>query len=233
MLDIVLPVHNEAASIEATIREIYDTISPSVPVRFVICEDGSADNTKEVLTRVSESVPMRLDMSDQRKGYSRAVIDAFRLVEAPYALALDSDGQCDPLDFAAFWPLREQYDIVMGWRVHRADPLARKLMSRAFGLVHWTLFRTPLHDPSCPYLLINKRVLDRLIPELGTLKQGFWWEFVARAQAHGFTFHELPVEHRTRAAGVTRVYTVTKIPGIAVRHLWGLVEIWRQTRKSS
>src|SRR5579871_630228 len=96
MLDIVLPVHNEAASIEATIREIYDTISPSVPVRFVICEDGSADNTKEVLTRVSESVPMRLDMSDQRKGYSRAVIDAFRLVEAPYALALDSDGQCDP-----------------------------------------------------------------------------------------------------------------------------------------
>jgi dolichol-phosphate mannosyltransferase len=229
-LDIVLPVHNEGESIEATIREIYEEISPKVAVRFVICEDGSKDNTKEVLRKLSESIPMVLDLSDARKGYSRAVIDAFKMVKAPYALALDSDGQCEPKDFWQFWERRDSQDVLIGWRVDRADPFFRRWMSKSFKAVHSILFHPHLHDPSCPYLLIHREVLEKLVPELGILKQGFWWEFVARVVRQGFSIAELPVTHRERAAGMTRVYTMTKIPGIAYRHLLGLWTIYRETR---
>ena len=95
-LDVILPVHNEGESIEATIREIYDEISPRVRMRFIISEDGSKDNTKDVLRKLSASLPMLLILGEARKGYSRAVIDAMKSVEAPYCIALDSDGQCDP-----------------------------------------------------------------------------------------------------------------------------------------
>ena len=56
-LEILLPVHNEAESIEDTVRELYDELSPQVSLRFIIREDGSRDNTKEILRRMAESQP--------------------------------------------------------------------------------------------------------------------------------------------------------------------------------
>lgn len=229
-LEIVMPIHNEGESIANTLREWYEELSPDVNLRFVACEDGSTDNTKEVLVQCSREFPMKLIMDDARKGYSQAVIDGFRASTAPYVLAVDSDGQCSPEDFWQFWRYRDQYDVIIGWRVDRADPPVRKIMSGTFKLWYKALFNVPIHDPSCPYLLIQQRVLQRLTPELGVLKQGFWWEFVARAYRHGFKIMELPVNHRLRKAGATRVYKWRKVPGIAVAHGLGLLKIWQQTR---
>ena len=74
-LEILLPVHNEADSIRATVQEIYDQLSPQVSLRFIICEDGSKDDTKNILRELAKSIPMNLLLSDARKGYSRAVRD--------------------------------------------------------------------------------------------------------------------------------------------------------------
>lgn len=229
-VQILLPVHNEAESIEGTIREIYEEISPKVPLEFIICEDGSSDNTKEILTRLSQQLPMKLITSDERKGYSQAVRDGMRALDAPLLLCLDSDGQCDPKDFWQFWDIRDGYDVLMGWRVRRADNLLRRTLSRTFYLFYQLLFRVPVHDPSCPYILANKRVIERLVPELGEMQQGFWWEFVARVHRRGFSIREMPVNHRLRTAGVTQVYKLRKMPGIGYRHFVALFKIWAQTR---
>ena len=228
-VQVVMPVHNEATSIEATIMEICQELSPQVDVQFVICEDGSTDGTKEILMDLSKRVPMKLIMSDERKGYSSAVIDGFKATEAAFVLFLDSDGQCCPSDFWQFWERRTQYDVVVGWRVTRADPLFRQLMSRAFKLVYRALFHVPAHDPSCPYLLIHQRVLVELTPELGVLEQGFWWEFLARVHRRGFKLTEVPIEHRRRQAGSSLIYKPHKLPRIGISHLAGLLKIWRET----
>jgi glycosyltransferase involved in cell wall biosynthesis len=230
-LEILLPVHNEAGSIEATVRAIYDEISQQVSVRFLICEDGSADNSREILHSLSHSIPMTLIFSDERKGYSRAVRDGMKALEAPYLLCLDSDGQCDPKDFAKFWNVRAKSDVVLGWRVNRADTPLRKLMSRTFYGIYQLFFRVPVHDPSCPYVLVRKDVVDQLVDELGAMQQGFWWEFVARVHRHGFSIQEFQVHHRLRAAGTTQVYKFRKLPGIGWRHFLALFKIWFQTRR--
>jgi hypothetical protein len=67
-LEVLLPVHNEAESIEGTIREIYGALSPQVALRFIICEDGSVDGTKKVVMRLAASLPPKLTMSEERKG---------------------------------------------------------------------------------------------------------------------------------------------------------------------
>ncbi len=232
-LEILLPVHNEAESIEDTVRELYDELSPQVSLRFIICEDGSRDNTKEILRRMAESLPMNLILSDERKGYSRAVKDGMRALEAPYLLCLDSDGQCDPKDFASFWKVRTGSDVVLGWRVNRADTPLRRIMSRVFYRIYKLLYRVPVHDPSCPYVLVRKEVVGQLVDELGAMQQGFWWEFVARIYRRGYTVQELPVNHRLRAAGTTQVYKLSKLPGIGWRHFVALFKIWSQTRPAS
>src|SRR5947199_6349137 len=131
-VEVILPAHNEADSIECTIREIYDELSQHVKVGFIVCEDGSRDNTKEILRKLAKELPLRLNLSDERKGYSRAVREGMEMLEAGYLLCLDSDGQCDPRDFPRFWAARDKADVIVGWRVSRADTLARRSMSRFF-----------------------------------------------------------------------------------------------------
>jgi glycosyltransferase involved in cell wall biosynthesis len=227
-VEVLLPVHNEVESIEAVIHEIYDVVSPIAPMRFLVCEDGSTDGTPRVLERLAGRLPIRLFSGGERKGYSRAVTDGFRRLEAPWLLFLDSDGQVDPRAFVRAWPLREQCHIVIGWRKNRADSLHRRIISKAFRSVYRMLFRVPLHDPSCPFLLIRREVVQALVDQLGVLKQGFWWEFIARAHHAGFRVMEIPITHRRRAKGQTQVYSWRRIPGIAWSHLRGLFIIRRQ-----
>jgi dolichol-phosphate mannosyltransferase len=230
-VEVLLPVHNEAESIEGTIREIHDELSKNVNVGFIVCEDGSKDNTQQILRNLAKELPMRLNLSEARKGYSRAVCEGMQMLVSDYLLCLDSDGQCDPKDFWAFWDARDQADVVLGWRTDRADTLTRKTFSRFFYLIYQTILRTPVHDPSCPYVLIKKAVASRLCLELGAMKQGFWWEFVARVHRRGYTIKELPVHHRLRTAGVTQVYRWQKMPGIFFRHVAAIFRIWAETRR--
>ena len=48
-LEVLLPVHNEAESIERTLDEIYQAISHVANMRFIISEDGSSDGTPQIL----------------------------------------------------------------------------------------------------------------------------------------------------------------------------------------
>jgi dolichol-phosphate mannosyltransferase len=228
-----LPVHNEAASIEATLREIFGALSRQANCRFIVCEDGSTDNTRQVLQQCSAMFPMTLITSPGRKGYSRAVMDGMQAMRAPFLLCLDSDGQCDPGDFSPFWACRQQADLIIGWRVDRADPWVRRLLSRFFQLVYRLFYKVPIHDPSCPFVLMPQSTVQALLPQLGVMEQGFWWEIVARAYRHRLRIRELPIHHRARAAGATKVYTASSLPGIFWRHLLALFTIWKQTEKVS
>ena len=65
-------------------------------------------------------------------------------------------------------------------------------MSRAFGAVHRALFRTRLHDPSCPFVLSRRALVASIRPRLGRMPTGLWWEFSAVAHRSGATVREVP-----------------------------------------
>jgi glycosyltransferase involved in cell wall biosynthesis len=230
-VEVLLPVHNEGASIERTMRGMFSEISRVAHVGFIVCEDGSGDNSKQVLRDLAKQLPIRLNLSSARKGYSRAMREGMDMLEAEFLLCLDSDGQCDPADFSNFWAIRDSADVLIGWRTHRADPWVRRIFSRFFFVLYQRVFRAPVHDPSCPFVLMRKSVAQRLAHELGEMQEGFWWEFVARACRRGFSVREIPIHHCLRSAGATQVYKWQKMPGIFVRHLAALGTIWNQTRR--
>src|SRR5262245_1723256 len=165
-IDGVLPVHNEGASIGETLREFHRVVmlEGDQPIRFVVCEDGSSDHTVPVLQNLAIELPLKLISDPVRKGYSRAVIDGFRGTTSDWVGFIDSDGQCDPADMLRLAALRnEGADLVMGWRNPRSDPWIRKAMSGAFNTVYRMFFHVPVRDPSCPYLLINRGGLEKIL----------------------------------------------------------------------
>jgi len=231
VIDVVVPVYNEGSTIGATLREFYNKVAveSKIPIRFVVCEDGSSDNSPAVLKSLTAELPLKLISDAARKGYSRAVIDGLRATDSEWVACIDSDGQCDPDDFEQLASLRDGADLVMGWRNPRSDPWIRKAMSGAFKTVYHIFFCVPVRDPSCPYLLINRAALEKILSgSVGILKQGFWWEFLARAGATNLRIVETPVHHRARSSGVTQVYRFTKMPRIAAEHLFGLCRLWRE-----
>jgi glycosyltransferase involved in cell wall biosynthesis len=233
-VDVVMPAHNEGASIAQTIREFHRVANgdAGIPVRFVVAEDGSTDDTCDVIRAVAEDLPVRLLSFPERKGYSRAVVDAMREATAEVVCFVDSDGQCDPADLPALLDRLDGHDLVVGFRHPRRDSAFRVVISRTFGAVYRALFPVRLRDPSCPYIVIRREALDRVLAgSPGILKQGFWWEFNARASAHHLRVAQVPVRHRERAAGQTQVYRLGKIPRIASEHVLGLFSLRRELRR--
>jgi glycosyltransferase involved in cell wall biosynthesis len=228
-VEIVLPAHNEADSIAATLREFYRvTSTDGMDVSFLVCEDGSTDGTPEVVRALARELPVVLDSSPERRGYSRAVVDGMRSSSADVVGFIDSDGQCDPHDLARLAAALDGVDAVVGYRHPRVDSIIRRCMSRAFGLVFRRVFPIDRRDPSCPYVLIRRCALQRTLRgHPGILPQGFWWEFNARATAAGLSVREVPVHHRGRAAGRTQVYRLANLPRIVADHLIGLWHLRR------
>ncbi len=234
-IEVVLPAHNEGGGIRQTLEEFYKVVSERdrFPVHFIVCEDGSKDNTVEIIKEVAERLPVTLISEPIRKGYSRAVIDGFKASSCPLVSFIDSDGQCDPGDFKGIYQemVRSDCDLVVGYRNPRQDPWIRLLMSAAFNQVYKFYFNVKLRDPSCPYLIIKREALMRVLDgNVGILKEGFWWEFFARAQAKNLRIRQVPVTHRKRTSGATVVYRPAKVPGIAWAHLRGLAQLSRELK---
>lgn len=232
-IDVLMPAHNEGPAIGSTIREFHDVASGrlGIPLRFVIAEDGSTDDTCDVIRAVAGDLPVELLSFRDRKGYSKAVVDGFRATTGEVVCFVDSDGQLDPADLPRLLERLEGRDLVVGYRVRRNDSLLRRAMSGAFKTVYRVLFPVRLRDPSCPYLVIRRAALQRVLTgSPGILRQGFWWEFNARAHARGLRVAEVPVHHRARTAGETQVYRLEKIPRIAYEHVVGLFALRRELR---
>ncbi|MBM3779625.1 MAG: glycosyltransferase family 2 protein [Acidimicrobiia bacterium] len=230
-LDVVLPVHNEAATIEATVREWQDALGARLSARLVVCEDGSTDGSHEILSRLASDGVLDLVSDRTRKGYSQAVIDGLRATRAPFVLVVDGDGQCNPGDLQAFWDRRHDAAVVVGVRRPRIDPVARRVLSRAARVLFRAAFGSRVSDPSCPFVLIARPALERLLPALGVFPEGFWWEVSARAHHLGVPVTEVPIRHRARSAGGTKVYTWTALPRIGWAHVRAGVALWRELRR--
>ena len=92
-LEILMPAHNEAKSLAKLIPEIDKNINGKINYSIIICEDGSTDNTLEVIENLKKVYPIKLITSKIKKGYSKAMLDGIKYSKANYLLIMDSDGQ--------------------------------------------------------------------------------------------------------------------------------------------
>ena len=225
-LNIILPVHNEVNSIDKVLKEWSKAIGTlGISYEFIICEDGSTDGTKDLLKKLKDDFPIKISQKDLQRGYGKAVIDGIILSNSRFVLCTDSDGQCDPNDFSAFWQNKDASDVLIGWRTNRSDSLLRKIYSGSFKKVFNILFPSQLHDPSAPFVLFRKEKIVNYVNYLVYLREGFWWGFIAMCYKKKLSVKEIPINHRLRIDGGTRVFVFSKIISIAFRNLVGLVKL--------
>ncbi len=224
-LEILMPAHNEAKILPKLISSIDKNINNSINYSFIVCEDGSTDNTLDTLVELKKSYPIKIISSKNKKGYSIAMLDGIKSATADYLLIMDSDGQSNPEEVINFWNNRKKANLINGNRANRDDYMYRKLYSKIAYLIYQLLFNVPLKDPSYAYVLIEKKVYTNLSSFDPKMPDGFFWEFNARASKKNFTFFNLDVVHKKRIYGETRIYHWKNLPKVSYNNFLGMIKV--------
>jgi len=221
-ISIVTPVHNEGASIFHTVNEFIECHKENpMKIKFIISEDGSTDNTLDEIQKLKKIYDVTLISDTQRKGYSNAVIDGFKLVNTDIVCFIDSDGQCDPNDLLKLLDKFDGKNIAAGHRKPRKDKVSRIIFSSIFRIFYRLLTNNKLKDPSCPYFVTSTQNIKKILSteNIGMLTQGFWWEFYARAQYLGIDIEEVVINHRKRVFGDSVIFNFLTIPIYAIKNI--------------
>ena len=224
-LQILMPVYNEAENIEKQITKIDKILKKKNNFSFLICEDGSRDRSLEILTKLKKKFKIKIISKKEKQGYSTAVMSGIKKATADYLLIMDSDGQCDPKQIFKFWNLRNQGDIVAGYRVKRQDFLYRKFFSDFAKFVYRFFFNVYLKDPSFAFSLIKRKVYKSLLNFNPSMPDGFFWEYNARASHKNYKIIEVGIQHKKRSFGNTKIFHFWVLPSIAFINLIGLIKI--------
>ena len=176
-LIIVMPVHNERASVRKVVSEWTQELE-NWTERFTLLaiDDGSTDETPDLLRRLRDQLPAgRMEIVTQRpnRGHGQSCLAGYRIaVErgVPWVFQIDSDGQCDPQYFFKFWREREKYDVLYGRRVRRDDGFRRVFASFVVRTFLLALFRVNCVDANVPYRLMRTAAVA---PWLGRVPAGF------------------------------------------------------------
>ncbi len=203
-VSILVPAYNEQDSLNELYSQMIDSINvmkdkeqiSDYEIWFV--NDGSTDDTEKVITELTDK-DKNVHMISFRKnfGKSPALQAGFRHVDGDIIFTLDADLQDDPAEFSRFVEkIDEGYDMVVGWKFNRLDPMEKKLPSKLFNAVTSANSGVKLHDFDCGFKCFKKEVvkaldiygeLHRYIPVL--------------AHRKGFRITEITVNHRTREHG--------------------------------
>ena len=220
-----MPVHNEGKYIKNHITKVNNVLKKKIKFSFLICEDGSSDNTLEILKRLKKKFKIRLLSKKEKQGYSTAVMSGIKIANADYLLIMDSDGQCDPRQIFKFWNVRKKADLIVGYRIKRRDFLYRKFFSDFAKLVYSFFFKVKLKDPSFAFSLIRKDVYKSLQNFTPSMPEGFFWEYNARAIYKGYKILEIGINHKKRKYGDTQIFQVWRLPKIALINFIGLLRV--------
>jgi glycosyltransferase involved in cell wall biosynthesis len=199
LVSIVVPVYNEAGSVEPLLVEIDEAMGAlGRPYEVVFVDDGSDDGTFAVLEELATARSgLRIVKLRRNFGKSAALTHGFAAARGAVVVTMDGDRQDDPAEAAKLIERLDQgYDLVSGWKQSRQDPLTKTVPSRLFN---WTVRRTTglaLHDFNCGLKAYRREVLDA-ITIYGELHR--YIPVVAAQQ--GFKVTEERVAHRRRASG--------------------------------
>ena len=224
-LEILMPVHNEARILPSLISAIHQKINNTINYSFIVSEDGSTDNSLEVLNELKKNYPIKIISEKNKKGYSVAVLDGIKEATADYLLIMDSDGQSNPDEVLNFWTNRKKANLISGNRANRHDYMYRRFYSNIAFLIYKILFNVPLKDPSYAFVLMDRNVYQNLSDFNPQMPDGFFWEFNARAFKKGFNFFNLDILHKKRLYGETRIYNWTNLPKVSFNNFIGMIKV--------
>lgn len=210
-LSFFFPAHDEAENIEQLVAEALEEL-PRMADRFeVICvDDGSTDRTGAIADRLAGEHPdvVRVVHHGVNQGYGAALRSGLGAARYPLVCFTDGDRQFRVADLARLLEgMRRPVDlasdalpdVVVGYRIKRADPSIRLAYARVYRVCLRLFFGLRLRDVDCACKLFRRAALqDIRLSSGGAFLSA---ELLIKLRALHRTVVEVGVPHHPRTAG--------------------------------
>lgn len=203
-LSVVVPAYNEAESLPE-LAEWIDKVctSSSIDYELIIVDDGSTDDTWEVMKLIT-SMHRRVKAIRFRRNYGKAAAlqTSFEASAGDVVITMDADLQDSPDEIPGLVKMirEDGYHIVSGWKKKRYDPFIKRTTSKLYNYTARKFSGIKLHDFNCGLKAYNGEVV-RSIEVYGEMHR----YIPMLAKEAGFKkIGEKVVQHRPRKYGVTK-----------------------------
>jgi glycosyltransferase involved in cell wall biosynthesis len=229
-LSYFFPAHNEEANLAGLVDEALTEL-PALADAFeiVIVDDGSRDATPRIADALSAAHPgiVRAVHHPTNLGYGAALRTGFRSARYDLVAFTDGDRQFRVGDLGrltARLAAPDMPDVVVGFRIRRADPALRTVYARLYRLANRVFFGLRVRDVDCACKLFRRTALAGLRVESGGAF--FSAELLIKLRRQRRRVVEVGVPHFPRTAGSptgARPAVILR----AVRDFWGLrLRLW-------
>lgn len=202
-VSVFIPALNEEESIAQVVRECLAT---KIPREVIVVDNGSTDRTAERAREAGAKV-----ISEPRPGYGRACMAGVRAVlpESDVIVFLDGDGSdCPEFMNRIVDPIvAGTHDFVIGSRTRgqreRGSMNAQQIFAGYFAGRLLSILYGVRYTDMCPFRAIRRSALEKLSMREETY--GWNLEMQMKAARAGLRILEVPVNHRCRTGGVSKV----------------------------
>ena len=209
---IVVPFHNEEENVTALydqVKLVMEHLGESFEMVFV--DDGSRDRTYRLLEEIA-AVDSRVLVIKLRRnfGQTSALAAGFDHAQGEVLVSMDGDLQHNPEEIPDFLArIEEGFDVVSGWRSHRADNLLlRRIPSRCANWLMARISGVNIHDFGTTFKAYRREVIHN-IPLYGEMHR-----FIpALASCYGASICEIPISNPQRQHGVSH-YGISRTAGV-------------------
>ena len=230
-ISVFLPCHNEEGNIERVVAALEFEL-PRIAQRheIIVVDDGSRDRTGEIADRLVAANPrLKVVHHPLNRGYGAAVISGIRACSQPWTVLCDGDGQFEASDIARLTAKVPEYDVVVGRRMHRADPLMRRVNGKAWTVLMRILLGIRVGDIDCGLKLFRRDLLEGIdLQAKGAMISA---ELMAQLAGRGARICEVDVHHLPRLTGEQSGASI-KVIARAFRELFLLYGRLHKARRS-
>jgi glycosyltransferase involved in cell wall biosynthesis len=208
------PCYNDEATIGSMVGLALVTIDRvRVDGEVIVINDGSTDESAHVLKDLSdEHSRLRVVTHERNRGYGGALLSGFASATKQWVFYTDGDAQFDPAELELLvMKAAPEVDVVQGYKIRRADNLARRVIGRVYHRFVAFMFGLKIRDTDCDFRLIRKSVLDRV--HLEHSSGVICVELVKKLQDAGARFVEVPIHHYPRLHGQSQFFKLSAVAG--------------------
>lgn len=164
-LSIVVPLFNEAESLHelcSWIKRVAD--SERLQYEIILVDDGSTDNSWEIILGLKEAFPIRAVRFAVNQGKSAALHVGFQRAQGDVVITMDADLQDSPDEIPSLYQMitEEGFDLVSGYKKKRHDPISKTIPTKLYNWATRKMSGINLNDFNCGLKAYRNKVIKRI-----------------------------------------------------------------------
>jgi dolichol-phosphate mannosyltransferase len=228
-LSVIIPARNEADNLKECISEICkELIHHSINFEILVIDDGSTDNTVDVIKVINQSNSSVKCIRNYRdNGFGRAVRLGLEHFSGDAVAIMMADRSDSPSDLVEYWNvLNSGVECAFGSRFIRGSkiydyPMLKLLINRIVNMMIKYAFNVKCNDVTNAFKMYRKEVIEGCKPFISP-HFNLTVEIPLKAVIRGFSWKVMPISWKNRTKGDAKL----KLREMGSRYFFIIAYLW-------